>query len=594
MRARKGGGVRRVIPVLCMFAAGACAPRNASEELAALFHDDWEFQLRENPLFATQVGDHRYNDRLPSVTPADYQRRLAREREFLKRLEAIDRSALGPAEQVSYDIFARLKRDAIAEYGFRSYFLPFTTFSSFFGDFPELPRRVPLRTVQDYENYLARLAGFQAWVREYIQLMGAGLREGYSLPRVALEGVERTLEAQIVENPEESPLFEAFRQFPLAVPEAQRPRLAARGREAILGSVVPGYREFLRFMIEEYLPAARTEIAASALPNGRAFYEHRVRSFTTVETTPEEVHRLGLEEVARIRREMEAVMERVGFRGGLRAFMERLRTDRRFYVDSPDRLLKEAAYIAKRMDGELPRLFKTLPRMTYGIRPIPDYIAPKLTSAYYSEPAGDGTRAGFYYVNTYNLAARPLYELEALTLHEAVPGHHLQIARQQELGELPPFRRFTGFTAFTEGWALYAERLGLEVGFYQDPYSEFGRLTFEMWRACRLVVDTGIHAFGWTRPQAIDYMAENTALSLHNIAAEVDRYITWPGQALAYKVGELKFRELRARAERELGPRFDLREFHDVVLGSGAVPLEILVRNVEAWIAGARAAVPGS
>lgn len=568
-----------------MVTASGCVRRTASDELAALFHDDWEFQLRENPLFATQVGDARYNDRLPSVTPADYARRFVEEREFLRRLEAIDRDALSPVERISHEIFGRLKRDAIAEHEFRSYFLPFTTFSSFFGDFPELPRRVPLRTVEDHENYLARLEGFRDWVGQYVELMRTGLREGYSLPRAALQGVERTLEAQIVDDPERSPLFSPFRDFPATVPEAERARLAERGRQVIPGSVVPGYREFLRFMSAEYLPAARTDIAASALPNGRAFYEHRVRSFTTVETTAEEVHRLGLDEVARIRREMERIRDRVGFRGDLRAFADALRKDARFTVDSPDRLLMEAAYVAKRMDGELPRLFRTLPRSTYGIRPIPDYIAPKMTSAFYSEPAGDGTRAGFYYLNTYNLPARPLYELEALTLHEAVPGHHLQIARQQELGELPPFRRFTGFTAFTEGWALYAERLGLEAGFYQDPYSDFGRLTFEAWRACRLVVDTGIHHLGWTRRQAIDYMADNTALSLHNIAAEVDRYITWPGQALAYKLGELKIRELRARAERELGSRFDLREFHDMVLGSGAVPLAILERNVEEWIA---------
>ena len=293
---------------------------------------------------------------------------------------------------------------------------------------------------------------------------------------------------------------------------------------------------------------------------------------------------MGLAEVRRIRGEMEAVLDRMGFHGTFRQFVDSLRTDDRFYARTPEELMKDVAYVLKRMDGQLPRLFKTLPRMPYGIKPVPDYIAPKTTTAYYDGPAGDGSRAGFYYVNTYDLKSRPLYEIEALSLHEAVPGHHLQIALQQELTGVPNFRRFSGFTAFVEGWALYAERLGLEVGFYTDPASNFGRLTYEMWRACRLVVDTGIHAMGWTRQQAIDYMAENTALAMHNIRTEVDRYISWPGQALAYKVGEMKIRELRARAEEALGEDFDVREFHDVVLGSGSVPLDVLERNVERYI----------
>ncbi|MGE3776562.1 MAG: DUF885 family protein, partial [Pirellulaceae bacterium] len=292
----------------------------------------------------------------------------------------------------------------------------------------------------------------------------------------------------------------------------------------------------------------------------------------------------GLAEVRRIRQEMDGVMQRTGFEGNFTAFVEHLRTSPRFYVESPDQLLKEVSLVLKRMDGALPRLFRTLPRTPYGIREVPSYLAPKTTTAYYQPPAGDGSQAGFYFVNTFNLKARPLYEIEALSLHEAVPGHHLQIALQQELTEMPPFRRFAGITAFVEGWGLYAERLGLEVGFYQDPYSDFGRLTYEMWRACRLVVDTGMHYFGWTREQSIRFMAEHTALSLHNITAEVDRYIAWPGQALAYKIGELKIRELRALAERELGERFDVRDFHDVVLGSGAVPLPVLEENVREFL----------
>jgi uncharacterized protein (DUF885 family) len=349
-------------------------------------------------------------------------------------------------------------------------------------------------------------------------------------------------------------------------------------------AVVPAYRGLQRFMEEEYLPGARPTIAAADLPDGARFYEHRVRMNVSLPVTPSAVHEIGLQEVSRIRGEMEAVRRTVGFDGDHAAFGAFLRRDPRFCVETPAQLLKEVAFILKRMDGELPRLFRTLPRLPYGIKPVPDYLAPQTTTAYYWEGAGDGSRAGCYFVNTFDLPSRPLYELEALSLHEAVPGHHLQIALQQELADLPEFRRFEGFTAFVEGWGLYAERLGLEVGFYTDPYSDYGRLTYEMWRACRLVVDTGMHAFGWTRERAVAFMLENTALTELNVRNEVDRYITWPGQALAYKMGELKIRELRRKAEERLGGRFDLRSFHDAVLLDGAIPLDVLEAKIVAWL----------
>jgi uncharacterized protein (DUF885 family) len=354
---------------------------------------------------------------------------------------------------------------------------------------------------------------------------------------------------------------------------------------AIRDGVVAGYRRFRDFMRDEYVPAARGSTSASALPRGREFYRHRVNKYTTLETSPEAVHQRGLDEVARIRGEMEAIIREVEFDGDFAAFVEHLRSDPQFFAETPEEFLKEASFILKRIDGELPGLFGRLPRMPYGLRPVPDYVAPRTTSAYYQRPTGDGTRAGFFYLNTYNLAGRPLYALESLALHEAVPGHHLQIALQQELEDLPNFRRFGGSTAFVEGWALYAERLGLEAGFYQSPYSNFGRLSMEMWRACRLVVDTGVHYFDWPRERAIAFMQENSAESNHNIEAEVDRYIGWPGQALAYKTGELKIRELRARAEAALGDEFDIRAFHDAVLGGGAVPLDVLEATIDAWIA---------
>jgi uncharacterized protein (DUF885 family) len=401
---------------------------------------------------------------------------------------------------------------------------------------------------------------------------------------VTLEGIPGSLQTHLTDDPKESVFFQPCLNYPAAVEHVQRNSLSKELQAAIRDSVVPAYRALYQFLRDEYLPSARESISAVEFPDGRAFYQHRIRYFTTLDLTPEAIHQTGLDEVHRIRAEMESVIQATGFTGNFHAFIDFLRTDARFYAPSPDQLLKETAYVLKRIDGELPRLFKTLPRLPYGIRAIPDFSAPGNTTAYYQPGAGDGTRAGTYYVNTYDLKSRPLYEIEALSLHEAVPGHHLQIAIQQELGELPNFRRFSGFTSFVEGWALYAERLGLEVGFYTDPYSNFGRLSYEMWRACRLVVDTGMHALGWTRQQAIDFMAENTSSTILNITNEVDRYIGWPGQALAYKIGELKIRDLRLRAEKMLGTRFDLRSFHDLLLGSGAVPLDILELLVQDWI----------
>jgi uncharacterized protein (DUF885 family) len=414
--------------------------------------------------------------------------------------------------------------------------------------------------------------------------MRAGIEKGQVLPGIVLEGFKGAIDPHVVDDPTRSLLYEPFTKFPDSIEHAERNRLVEAGRAAISESVVAGYRRFVEFMEKEYVPAARGSIGASALPNGREFYRYRVRKFTTLDLTPEEVHQIGLDEVKRIRAEMEAVIAKTGFEGDFAAFVDHLRTDDEFYADSPEDLMQHVALILKRMDGELPRLFGKLPRTPYGLRPVPDYIAPRTTSAYYQQPTGDGRQAGFYYINTFNLKSRPLFEMEALSLHEAVPGHHLQLALQQEMGDLPEFRRFAGFTVFVEGWALYSERLGLEVGFYQDPYSDFGRLTFEMWRACRLVVDTGMHYLGWTRKQAIDFLAENTALSIHNIESEVDRYISWPGQALAYKIGELKIRELRHQAEEQLGDRFDVRSFHDMILGSGSVPLSVLEENTTRWL----------
>ena len=562
----------------------ACGSSGESERLHALFDREWEFRLTENPLFATSVGRHEFNDRLPSVVPEDHQRRTLFHRELLETLDTIDSSRLNRQDRLSLRIFEHVLREDVAASKFAAYEIPITVDSGFHISFARLPARTPFRTSDDFENYIARLNAFPAYVNQHIDNMRSGLERGMTLPKVVLEGYEQTISAQVVEQVEQSVFYKPFAEFPAGVPETDRERLRLAGRAALRDSLVPAYRAFLDFMTESYIPNARATIGASELPNGREYYEHLVRRFTTLDLSVDEIHQIGLDEVKRTQEEMRTVIEETGFRGDFPAFLEFLRTDPRFYAKTPEELLKQASFIAKKMDAKLPSLFKTLPRTPYGVAPVPDHIAPKYTGGrYVSAPAG-GTEPGYYWVNTYALENRPLYVLESLTFHEAVPGHHLQIALSQEQSGVPDFRRHSYFSAFGEGWGLYSERLGIEAGFYTDPYSNFGRLTYEMWRACRLVVDTGLHAKGWTRQQAMDYLASRTALSLHEVRTETDRYISWPGQALAYKMGELTIRRLRGEAERALGASFDLREFHDVVLSAGSVPLPVLEELVTEYI----------
>jgi len=569
---------------LALAPVAAWGEGSAVERLHQLLADDWEARLEDNPLFASYVGDRRYEHLLPEVGEEAIHERAGVLKGFRDRLGAIDRDLLSREDRLTYDVFAAMLGQDLASIEHRDYFFPLTNRDGFHVFFARLADEMVFRKVSDYESYVARLEGARRYMDQHVALLERAIEEGYTLPRVVLDGYERTIDTHLVDDSESSVFYAPFESFPETIAEADRERLRAAGERAIAESVVPGYRAFSEFFKTRYLPATRETIGASELPGGEAFYAHRVRLYTSLDTTPREVHEIGEKEVARIRAEMEAVMAEAGFEGSFEEFLAFLRTDERFYAKTPEGLLKEAAWISKRMDGELPRLFGRLPRAPYGLEEIPADIAPKTTGAYYSQPAGDGTRGGTYFLNTYDLPSRPLYVLEALSLHEAVPGHHLQLALQQEL-DLPPFRRFYQLGAFVEGWALYSERLGLEVGFYQDPYSNFGRLTYEMWRACRLVVDTGIHAFGWDRQRAIDFLASNTALSIHEVTTEIDRYISWPGQALGYKMGELEIRRLRALAEEELGESFDLRAFHDEVLGNGSLPLAILSQEIERWIA---------
>ncbi|MCS7470139.1 DUF885 domain-containing protein [Stieleria sp. ICT_E10.1] len=559
--------------------------RPSNEALRTLMDQVWEFELDEYPLLATDVGDPRGQDRLASNTPADFQRRQLARTGFLKSLDAIDLSALDAEDQVDVDLLRRKLETEQTDYRLGLHLMPINNREGFHIGLPELPRQMNPDSRQEMENYIARLNQFPRYVAEQISLLRQGIDAGLTQPAIIMRDSVRQAQAHVVDDPEESLFLTNLADESIAkLSEKDWNELRPKVLDAIRQRVIPAYRDFAEFLKTTYVPACRGSIAARSLPGGQTLYQAQIRKFTTLEMTPDELHQTGIRENARIRSQMEAIKERVQFDGDLQAFLKHLRTDPKFYPKTKEELLKEVAYILKQADGRLPNLFGKLPRTPYGIREVPDYVAPQTTSAYYWPPATDGTRGGFYYVNTYNLSARPLYQLEALSFHEAVPGHHLQLALQAELEGLHPIRKQSNFTAFIEGWALYSEKLGGELGFYKDPYQEFGRLSMEAWRASRLVVDTGIHAKGWTRQQAITYMQENTALSEHNIVAEVDRYIGWPGQALGYKVGELFITDLRERAEKQLGDAFDVRQFHDAVLSSGSIPLPVLKRKIERFI----------
>jgi prolyl oligopeptidase len=440
-------------------------------------------------------------------------------------------------------------------------------------------------TVQDYDDWLARLGNVETLIAQNIALAEKGRKSGYMAPKILMQRVPDQLQLQVVDYASESPFFRVFEDLPESFTAAERERIRAEATQILDKSLLPAYKKLNRYFNQDYLPAARNSVGRSSLPNGKAWYEYLARSYTTTRMTPDDIHRLGLQEVKRIREEMQQVIEEVQFEGSFQDFLIFLRTDPQFYFDNPDDLYQAYLATSKRIDPELVRLFGKLPRMPYGVKPIPDSIAPDTTTAYYSDPAADGSRAGIYWVNLYRPEVRPKYEIEVLSVHEAMPGHHLQIALQQELTEMPNFRRFMWFTAFVEGWGLYSERLGYDLGLYKDPYSRFGQLTYDMWRAVRLVVDTGMHYKGWTRQQAIDFFKDNAAKAEHDIVNEIDRYIGNPGQALAYKVGQLKMLTLRERAENQLGENFDIRAFHDELLGAGALPLDLLEQRMDTWLA---------
>jgi uncharacterized protein (DUF885 family) len=573
---------------MCLFPLAVTKAQGADDASAKALHEffnkEWDYTMEQNPEEASTLGDRRWNDRWADASLAAIEKRRQHSLDALAQLKKIDRQKLSAADQLNYDLFQKDLETDIEEYKFRTYLLPLNQRGGI-QTADELDELLRFQTVKDYEDWIARLNALPTSMTQTITLMREGMKAHMMWPKIVMSRVTAQIDKQLVANPDDSSFFKPFKEYPDSIPASERERLTAQAREAISKNVVPAYRQLKEFFAGEYLPASFDQVGVWQMPQGAELYAFEARKYTTTKMTPEEIHQKGLSEVARIRAEMQAIMTKVGFQGTLKEFFQKLRTDPQFYYKSPEELLNAYRALAKRIDPNLVKVFRTLPRMPYGVTPIADNIAPDTTTAYYNQPAADGSRPGLYYVNLYKPETRPKYEMMALSLHESVPGHHLQLALAQELGELPNFRRYGGYTAFIEGWGLYAESLGDEMGLYDDPYSKFGQLTYEMWRAVRLVVDTGMHYMKWDRQKAIDYFLDNAAKTELDVVNEIDRYITDPGQALAYKIGELKIKELRARASRELGATFDVREFHDAVLLSGAVPLDVLERNVDAWIA---------
>jgi prolyl oligopeptidase len=556
---------------------------DAADDFNALLDEAWEWELENSPMFASQLGDRRYNDRWQDQSIAAIETRRAVIREFLKRTYAIDQSALSESDQLNHELFRRSMQSEVDGMAFNGHLMPFDHQGGV-QNLDSMANYLSFTSVNDYEDWLTRMGKLGEVVDQTIKLAERGRKAGYMPPKILMQRIPGQLAAQLVDDAEASPFYEIFAEMPTSIADDDQQRLRSMARDTIEETVLPAYRKLARYFSGTYLPASRDSIGLSSLPNGSAWYEFHAHRYTTTQMTPDDIHRLGLNEVRRIRDEMQNVIDEVDFDGGFQDFLIFLRSDPQFYYDNPDELYESYLATSKRIDPELVHLFGKLPRMPYGVKPIPDSIAPDTTTAYYTSPAADGSRAGIYWVNLYKPEVRPKYEIEVLTVHEAMPGHHLQLALQQELGDIPEFRRFGGFTAFVEGWGLYSESLGYDLGLYKDPYSRFGQLTYEMWRAVRLVVDTGIHYKGWTRQQAIDFFKDNAAKTELDIINEIDRYIGWPGQALAYKIGQLKIQTIRERVELALGDDFDVRAFHDELLSGGALPLDILEQRMDAWL----------
>ncbi|WP_444911545.1 DUF885 domain-containing protein [Microbulbifer sp. PAAF003] len=557
---------------------------SASERLIALQDLRYRWIMESYPSQATYEGypgqNHRWVDNsLKSVELRQKQTRI-----LLGAARNIDQSDLPAEQQLDYQLLYQDLLGEVKGFQFPDHLQPLTHMSGIQRSIPEVINSMPKRTATDYETIISRLERLPILIEQTQGLMRRGLRKGVTPPQITLRDLPRQIRALVPAAPEQSPLLTAFNQMPEAIPATKRKSLQQRAYAIYSKQLVPAWQGMAEFVERKYIPEAQVDTALTSRPDGLRWYAHKVEENTTTDLSPEEIHRIGLAEVKRIRGEMDRVIQKTGFQGDFKAFTEFLRTDPRFYHTSREGLLRDYRDIAKRIDAELPALFGTLPRLPYGVKPIPSYSEQSQTTAYYLPGSNEAGRAGIFFANTYNLPSRPKWEMEALTVHEAMPGHHLQIALAQEQTDIHPLRRMTLYTAFVEGWGLYSESLGYDLGLYKNPYSEFGALTYDMWRAVRLVVDTGMHQLGWSREEAIEYFMENSAKPLHDVTVEIDRYLVWPGQALAYKLGQLKIKELRAEAEETLDSNFDIRSFHDALLGSGALPLNILEERMDNWL----------
>jgi len=583
--------MKKIFTFFCFFILQSCSHTNkppeqltvstSDHQLHQLIRTHHQFYLQSSPFNEPKEGSN--NGKLPDLSPEYLARQNKKLKSIYQALSNINNKQLNTKNQINRAVLLYTLKNQLDSYQNKEHYMPLTAESGFHVWINNISQQINLKSEQDYYDYLSKLRAIPRYFDQQMAWMNLGVQKGITQPKVVLKGFEQSILAYIKKDVSNSDYYQPFKKMSTYLSSEKQAKIQQEAKAIITKYVMPAYQKYYDFMVNRYQPNARKNIAASSLPNGKEYYQNRIKHYTTIDISAKQVHEKGLKEVARIRAEMQMIIEQVNFDGDFATFIKFLRNDEQFYAKTPTELLKEASYIAKQMDAKLPALFKTLPRTPYGVIEVPANIAPKYTTGRYSGPSRDD-QPGNYWVNTYRLDRRPLYVLTALTLHEAVPGHHLQGSIAKEMQDVPKFRNRTYISAFGEGWGLYSEYLGIEAGMYENPYHNFGRLTYEMWRACRLVVDTGIHSQGWSRQQAINYLANNTALSLHNVQTEIDRYISWPGQALSYKIGELTIKQLRLDAEKALGQQFDLREFHDQILKNGSIPLDLLKTIIHQYI----------